>query len=58
MVQVIKDSLKLSEGKKRIFLSEIKDDNPLDCLLEKLRIVKVNLNVSFKKIANCYIYAE
>ncbi|CAO2837185.1 unnamed protein product [Amaranthus hypochondriacus] len=42
---VIKDSLKLSEGKKRIFLSEIMDDNPLDCLLEKLRIVKVNLNL-------------
>ena len=55
---MIKDSLKLSEGKKRIFLSEIMDDNPLDCLLEKLCIVKVNLNVSFQKIASFYIYAE
>ncbi|KAI3728863.1 hypothetical protein L6452_17508 [Arctium lappa] len=30
---------------KRVFLSEIKDDNPLDCLLEKLKIVRVPLDV-------------
>ncbi|KAK9052038.1 hypothetical protein SSX86_028666 [Deinandra increscens subsp. villosa] len=30
---------------KRIFLSEVKDDNPLDCLLEKLKIVRVPLDV-------------
>ncbi|KAJ0693140.1 putative DNA (cytosine-5-)-methyltransferase [Helianthus annuus] len=30
---------------KRIFLSEIKDDNPLDCLIEKLKIVRVPLDV-------------
>ncbi|KAI7739921.1 hypothetical protein M8C21_029323, partial [Ambrosia artemisiifolia] len=30
---------------KRIFLSEIKDDNPLDCLVEKLKIVRVPLDV-------------
>ncbi|XP_024988363.1 DNA (cytosine-5)-methyltransferase CMT3-like [Cynara cardunculus var. scolymus] len=29
---------------KRVFLSEIKDDNPLDCLLEKLKIVRVPLD--------------
>ncbi|KAI3499154.1 hypothetical protein L1887_34947 [Cichorium endivia] len=29
---------------KRIFLSEIKDDNPLDCLLQKLKIVRVPLD--------------
>ncbi|XP_024994042.1 DNA (cytosine-5)-methyltransferase CMT3-like [Cynara cardunculus var. scolymus] len=30
---------------KRVFLSEIKDDNPLDCLLQKLKIVRVPLDV-------------
>ncbi|XP_076930396.1 DNA (cytosine-5)-methyltransferase CMT3-like [Bidens hawaiensis] len=30
---------------KRIFLSQVKDDNPLDCLLEKLKIVRVPLDV-------------
>ncbi|KAI3824762.1 hypothetical protein L1987_06233 [Smallanthus sonchifolius] len=30
---------------KRVFLSEIKDDNPLDCLLEKLKIVRVPLDL-------------
>ncbi|PWA53876.1 DNA (cytosine-5)-methyltransferase 3 [Artemisia annua] len=29
---------------KRIFLSEVKDDNPLDCLIQKLKIVRVPLN--------------
>ncbi|KAL8248377.1 hypothetical protein R6Q59_005245 [Mikania micrantha] len=29
---------------KRVFLSEIKDDNPLDCLIEKLKIVRVPLD--------------
>lgn len=30
---------------KRVFLSEIRDDNPLDCLLQKLQIVRVPLDV-------------
>ncbi|CAI9259942.1 unnamed protein product [Lactuca saligna] len=29
---------------KRVFLSEIRDDNPLDCLLQKLKIVRVPLD--------------
>ncbi|KAJ9562988.1 hypothetical protein OSB04_008148, partial [Centaurea solstitialis] len=28
---------------KRVFFSEIKDDNPLDCLLEKLKIVRADI---------------
>nr|GFB98019.1 DNA (cytosine-5)-methyltransferase 1 [Tanacetum cinerariifolium] len=31
---------------KRIFLSEVKDDNQLDCLIQKLKIVRVPLNVN------------
>nr|XP_043636001.1 DNA (cytosine-5)-methyltransferase 1-like [Erigeron canadensis] len=29
---------------KRIFISELQDDNPLDCLIDKLKIVRVPLN--------------
>ncbi|KAI3450870.1 hypothetical protein Pfo_007535 [Paulownia fortunei] len=32
---------------KRIFFSEIKDDNPLDCLVKKLRIVLLPLKTEF-----------
>lgn len=32
---------------KRVFFSEIQDDNPLDCLIEKLNIAKISLNVCF-----------
>ncbi|KAK9274227.1 hypothetical protein L1049_019041 [Liquidambar formosana] len=41
---VIKDNSHLIDNK-RVFFSEIKDDNPLDCLVEKLRIAKLPLNV-------------
>ncbi|KAK1386612.1 DNA (Cytosine-5)-methyltransferase CMT3 [Heracleum sosnowskyi] len=41
---VIKDCSYLIDNK-RVFLSTIKDDNHLDCLLEKIKIVKVPLNV-------------
>lgn len=41
---VIKDSITLRE-EKRIFPSEVMDDNPLDCLLRKLNIVRVNPNL-------------
>ncbi|KAI3725902.1 hypothetical protein L1987_65698 [Smallanthus sonchifolius] len=43
-VQVIQGCSNLIDDK-RIFLSEIRDDNPLDCLLEKLKIVRVPLDV-------------
>ncbi|KAK4371680.1 hypothetical protein RND71_007064 [Anisodus tanguticus] len=33
---------------KRVFLSEIKDDNPLDCLVKKIKIVPISLNVSLQ----------
>ncbi|OMO79806.1 hypothetical protein CCACVL1_13403 [Corchorus capsularis] len=33
---------------KRVFFSEIKDDNPLDCLVERLSIAKISLNVDLE----------
>ncbi|XVF11311.1 hypothetical protein REPUB_Repub08aG0016200 [Reevesia pubescens] len=45
--------------KKRVFFSEIQDDNPLDCLVEKLNIAKVSLNVDLeakKKMIPCCDY--
>ncbi|XP_055819015.1 DNA (cytosine-5)-methyltransferase CMT3-like isoform X1 [Solanum dulcamara] len=33
---------------KRVFLSEIKDDNPLDCLVKKINVVPVPSNVSLQ----------
>ncbi|GMH11523.1 hypothetical protein Nepgr_013364 [Nepenthes gracilis] len=40
----IGDGISLTESK-RVFFSEIKDDNPIDCLVEKLNIVRVTANV-------------
>ncbi|XP_052186610.1 DNA (cytosine-5)-methyltransferase CMT3 isoform X2 [Diospyros lotus] len=45
---VIKSSSSLVENK-RVFFSEMKDDNPLNCLVEKLRIVRLPLNVNSSK---------
>ncbi|KAK6802396.1 hypothetical protein RDI58_000176 [Solanum bulbocastanum] len=33
---------------KRVFLSDIKDDNPLDCLVKKIKIVPISSNVSLQ----------
>jgi hypothetical protein len=44
VLQVIKDHYNLIEDK-RVFFSEIRDDNPLDCLVKKLNIVRLPLNV-------------
>ncbi|CAM8912045.1 unnamed protein product [Rhodiola kirilowii] len=51
----IKEHWKMIE-KKRVFLSEVKDDNPLSCLLKKLKIVKVNLGAEKMTIACDYYY--
>ncbi|XWS47723.1 hypothetical protein CRYUN_Cryun13aG0009100 [Craigia yunnanensis] len=48
--------------KKRVFFSEIQDDNPLDCLVKKLNIAKVSLNVDLeakkKMIPRCDYYCD
>ncbi|KAK4355044.1 hypothetical protein RND71_027238 [Anisodus tanguticus] len=49
-------------NKKRVFLSEIKDDNPIDCLVTKLKIVPVpsNATLQFKENvkSNCDFYYD
>jgi len=42
--QVIKQLGNLIEPK-RVFFSEVQDDNPLDCLVEKLTIARLELKV-------------
>ncbi|KAJ8760000.1 hypothetical protein K2173_010856 [Erythroxylum novogranatense] len=57
---VIKDAYPLE--KKRVFFSEIQNDNPLDCLLEKLKIVRLSLNEDLEKkkkaILSCNYYCD
>ncbi|XP_057422555.1 DNA (cytosine-5)-methyltransferase CMT3-like [Lotus japonicus] len=59
---VIKNLAFLIEEPRRIFYSEVKDDNPLDCLLEKLNIARVTLNVDLaekeKTIPLCDYYCD
>ncbi|GAU22796.1 hypothetical protein TSUD_142360 [Trifolium subterraneum] len=45
----IKDLGYLIESK-RVFFSEVQDDNPLDCLVEKLNIARLQLHVDFGAI--------
>ncbi|KAL2940700.1 hypothetical protein RDABS01_029050 [Bienertia sinuspersici] len=54
---VIKDSIALREAK-RVFLSEIMDDNPLDCLLQKLNIVKLDIESKVSAIPDCDYYYD
>ncbi|KAF5447968.1 hypothetical protein F2P56_033477 [Juglans regia] len=47
---------------KRVFFSEIRDDNPLDCLVEKLHIARLPLNIDLntkrKSIPDCDYYCD
>ncbi|KAM7487179.1 hypothetical protein LguiB_024663 [Lonicera macranthoides] len=58
---VIKNCSDLIDDK-RVFLSEVKNDNPLDCLLEKLRIVQFTLNVDLDTknaaLLDCHYYYD
>jgi DNA (cytosine-5)-methyltransferase 1 len=44
-VQVIKNHGDLVD-EKRIFKSDVKDENPLDCLVKKVNIVQISPDVS------------
>ncbi|GFZ18230.1 chromomethylase 3 [Actinidia rufa] len=48
--------------KRRVFFSEVKDDNPLSCLVERLNIVRLPLNVDVftreETISNCDYYCD
>ncbi|KAL8091319.1 DNA (cytosine-5)-methyltransferase CMT3-like [Apium graveolens] len=58
---VIKDCNFLIDSK-RVFLSTIKDDNHLDCLLKKIKIVQVPLNADVESrnaiVSNCDYYYD
>ncbi|GLU19509.1 hypothetical protein SLE2022_357570 [Rubroshorea leprosula] len=58
---VIKDVDDLIDNK-RVFFSEVKNDNPLDCLVDRLTIARVPLNVDLKtkmaKIPVCDYYCD
>ncbi|XP_065847428.1 DNA (cytosine-5)-methyltransferase CMT3-like [Euphorbia lathyris] len=58
---VIKDHIEIKETK-RVFLSEMIDDNPLDCLISKVKIALVKPNMDLvekeKKIPDCDLYYD
>ncbi|CBI16477.3 unnamed protein product, partial [Vitis vinifera] len=58
---VIKDHANLIDNK-RVFFSEMRDDNPLDCLVQKLNIARVphNLDLEARKLAisSCDYYYD
>ncbi|EEF32028.1 protein with unknown function [Ricinus communis] len=58
---VIKDYVKTAESR-RVFLSEIRDDNPLDCIVSKVKIalVEPNLDLAEKErnLPPCDLYYD
>ncbi|KAL5854011.1 hypothetical protein ACOSQ4_003813 [Xanthoceras sorbifolium] len=58
---VIKDHEDLID-KRRVFLSDIRDDNPLNCVVSKVKIAKVAANIDLetkeKKIPPCDLYYD
>ncbi|XP_012574570.1 putative DNA (cytosine-5)-methyltransferase CMT1 [Cicer arietinum] len=55
---VIKDHGNLVD-KKRVFISDVKDENPLDCIVSKVKIVQIAPNVGTKKkIPSCDLYYD
>ncbi|KAJ1403876.1 S-adenosyl-L-methionine-dependent methyltransferase [Sesbania bispinosa] len=58
---VIKDHGDLVD-KKRVFISDVKDDNPLDCIVSKVKIAQitpnVGLNTKKRKIPSCDFYYD
>lgn len=58
---VIKDHSDLVD-KKRVFISDIKDENPLDCIVSKVKISKISPNVDLatkeKTINSCDLYYD
>ncbi|KAG5550546.1 hypothetical protein RHGRI_015492 [Rhododendron griersonianum] len=64
---VIQNSLKSVQlidaiDDKRVFFSEVKDDNPLNCLIERIRIVRMPSNVDLSSrecaISDCDYYCD
>ncbi|KAL5789117.1 hypothetical protein ACOSQ2_004005 [Xanthoceras sorbifolium] len=61
LVDVIKDHEDLID-KRRVFLSDIRDDNPLNCIVSKVKIAKFAANIDLeakeKKIPPCDLYYD
>ncbi|KAL5789091.1 hypothetical protein ACOSQ2_003979 [Xanthoceras sorbifolium] len=61
LTKVIKDHEDLID-KRRVFLSDIRDDNPLNCVVSKVKIAKVAANIDLetkeKKIPPCDLYYD
>ncbi|KGN66422.1 DNA (cytosine-5)-methyltransferase CMT3 [Cucumis sativus] len=56
---VVKDHAHLINDK-RVFFSEVRDDNPLDCLVKKLNIARIPLTMDEKKncLPSCDFYCD
>ncbi|TYK14253.1 DNA (cytosine-5)-methyltransferase 1 [Cucumis melo var. makuwa] len=56
---VVKDHAHLINDK-RVFFSEVRDDNPLDCLVKKLNIARIPLTMDKKKkrLPSCDFYCD
>ncbi|KAL5786855.1 hypothetical protein ACOSP7_003804 [Xanthoceras sorbifolium] len=61
IIPVIKDHEDLID-KRRVFLSDIRDDNPLNCIVSKVKIAKFAANIDLeakeKKIPPCDLYYD
>lgn len=51
VVQAVKDVCESKHDKKRVYYSEVKDFNPLDCVVSKIKIVKLSSLVSTNSCA-------
>lgn len=49
-----------SHDKKRLFYSDLKNDNPLDCIVSKVRVAQVPpcVDLKSKHIPSCYFYYD
>ncbi|PWA80759.1 bromo adjacent homology (BAH) domain protein [Artemisia annua] len=54
---VIKDAA-TSNDKKRVFYSTLMNDNPLDCIVSKVKILKVAPGINLKSIPKCDFYYD
>ncbi|PIA25586.1 hypothetical protein AQUCO_11000005v1 [Aquilegia coerulea] len=43
---------------RRVFYSDIKDVNPLDCLISKLKIQRVSSSIELSEVADCDFYCD
>ncbi|XP_071692612.1 DNA (cytosine-5)-methyltransferase CMT2-like [Rutidosis leptorrhynchoides] len=54
---VIKDAA-ASNNKKRLFYSTLMNDNPLDCIVSKVKVIQISPGVNLKSIPACDYYYD